>query len=436
MKEKRKNIILITVDCLRADHVKYMRKIIKEKDKVFFKYMFSNATYTGLSIPSLLSSFYPPIEEPRTTITVYLKEQGYQTAAFVPNALLLDSRYRKLKIEKGFDLYKNYLDSGTQHTLRALNKLIVGLKDLISRGAKYIPKIFLRALQRGVGYTPLPIWLPYPRGEYILLDAIKWIEKIKKPFFVWIHLMDAHAPYLPPDDYLTMVDKKTAYVVNKRLKYSRRWLPKEDVDNLHQLYIDSIRYIDAIIYEFLYKIDRDNTIILLTADHGEQFLEHGKILHPEYGMYDEQLHIPLFIFNEYTGNEYNGYMGENNNLCSLIDIAPTIAQMVGLETYGFVGETVFKKTSNKIVFFAGYDPKWRVLYGVRTKEWKLFRGIDGWELYNVLKDPKEKRNIYNEEEEKALQLKTRLLHILEKKRKDRYEKQQLKNIHQKIFLNK
>jgi len=193
----KKNIILITVDCLRADHVTYMKKLMERKDKIVFENMFSNATYTGLSVPSFLTSTYPPLEKPKAAIAHYLKEEGYQTAAFVPNALLLDPRYRKLRIENGFDFYRNYLKEDVSLT---------GIKDAIKLFSKYIPQPILMALLKGAGFMPLSVWLPYPRAKKVLDDAKNWFLNAQKPRFMWIHLMDVHSPYLPPEEYMS-VDK-------------------------------------------------------------------------------------------------------------------------------------------------------------------------------------------------------------------------------------
>jgi len=203
----KRNIILITVDCLRADHVKYMEKLMRRKDKIVFENMFSNATYTGLSVPSFLTSTYPPLEKPKATIAHYLKEGGYQTAAFVPNALLLDQRYRKLRIENGFDFYRNYLKENISGSVRrSFDRLLAGIRDGIQLFSRYIPRSILRVLVKGVGFVPLSVWLPYPRAEKVLDDAKNWFLNAQKPRFMWIHLMDVHSPYLPPEEYMS-VDK-------------------------------------------------------------------------------------------------------------------------------------------------------------------------------------------------------------------------------------
>jgi len=421
----KKNIILITIDCLRADHINYMEKLMKRNDKIVFTNMFSNATFTGLSIPSMLTSTYPPIENANTTIISYLKEEGYNTAGFVPNSLLLDNRYRKFKINKNFDYYKNYLEEDiSDKTLRSINKLITGIQDAVILFKKFIPKFLLKMLSKAAGFLPFSIKLPYPHAERVLNDVTDWINNTKDPYFIWIHLMDVHKPYNPPEKYLS-IDRKKTSMVNKRHRFNRGWLPHEDVNTLHNLYIDCIKYVDDKLDDFLNENIDENTIVFITADHGEQFLEHGRLGHINWNMYDEQIHIPLIILN----------MGSYNidELVSLVDIAPTISNIIGIEVHTFIGKNLFDRRNRNAIFFAGYDKKWNVLYGIRTKDYKLLRGVNGWELYNLKKDPKEKINQYYNQKQLSAKLKMDLLKILETKNFINKEKNKLNEISKKLM---
>ena len=100
------NIVLITVDCLRANHLKYMTKTLKKEPKTIFTNAFSNAPETAHSVSSFLTSCYPPINHSRKNIADILKERNYATAAFVPNAALLSLSCRNLRIGHGFDIFK------------------------------------------------------------------------------------------------------------------------------------------------------------------------------------------------------------------------------------------------------------------------------------------------------------------------------------------
>jgi len=422
----RKNIILITIDCLRSDHINNMEKLLQRNRKIVFTRMFANATYTGLSVPSMLTSTIPPLEKPELNVAHYLKEAGYSTAAFVPNALLLDNRYRRFRIEKGFDAYKNYLrEDLSGMTLRAIDKLMTGIRDSISSIAPMLPRGFLRSLQKAAGFVPLTVWIPYPRAERVLDEARKKIVEMEKPYFLWIHLMDVHGPYLPPDNFRTGT-RNDMIIANKRLRYSKTWLPPEDVKTLHQLYCDNIRYVDNEIDGLLHDVMDDNTIVIVTADHGEQFLEHNGIGHTNWSMYDEQLHIPLVLLNTGATN------ATNDKLVSLIDIAPTITALSDISAEEFWGRNIFLEDKEQPVFFAGYDRKWNVLTGIRTTGWKLFRGVKGWELYDLKKDPKEKKNMYKEKPDKATALKYQLVSILEMKNQKSSEEKRLRNIAKKV----
>lgn len=420
------SIILITVDCLRADHINHMKKILRRRNVIMFKNAVSNATYTGLSVPSMLSSSYPPLDSPKPTIAEYLREEGYSTAAFVPNALLLDQRYRRLRIENGFDVYRNYLKEDlTRSIRRAFNKFLTGFRDGLRLFSKYFPKFLSKALLKASSFTPISVWLPYLRGEKVLSDAKEWFKNTEKPAFVWIHLMDAHEPYFPPEKY-TSIDKNTIAIINKRSKFARTWLPREDVKILHQLYIDSIRYLDEIIDKFLDDITDKDTVVIISADHGQQFLEHGGIGHLNWNMYDEQLHIPLLILN------YKENAQTREELVSLLDVAPTIAYIADINPPTFVGRNLMSDFKRNPVFFAGYDEKWNVLYGIRTEKWKIFRGKNGWELYNLEEDKKEKENVYQNHPEIVVRLKGMLVEILERKSRVEEERKKLKEVAKRL----
>ena len=366
-KPNKPNIVLITIDCLRADHLKYMPRLMKRSPLAIYTNFFSNGTFTPLSIPCMLSSVYPPLSEPQTTIVQLLKEIGYNTAGFVPNAILLEPRYRKLRLENGFDFYETYLMENSQSNFkRAVSKLFTGIKNMIRLLLDYDSRFFEIIDIFKVLPAPLDLWLPYPQAEKVLTDAKKRINKMGHPYFLWVHIMDSHSPYFPPDFYRS-VDKKIMKALNLKLRYCKHWRSLEDVKLIHKLYVDELKYIDDSLSKFIDGVMDDNTYFVITSDHGEQFMEHGGMEHISWCMNDEQIKIPFVILN---------YRNTRKNfLASLINVAPALADLAGIN-HEFVGQSFLKNDyEEKPIFIVGLNNKKIPLYGIRTKNWKLFEGI-------------------------------------------------------------
>ena len=398
---KMKNIVLITVDCMRYDHLKYMKKTLSIPH-ISFNNVFSNAPFTAFSVPSFLTSKYPPLERPHRTVASILKEYGYSTAGFVPNVMLIHPKVRKLRIQRDFGVYKSYLrDDPSGLVIRAIDR---GMTELIDIAGMVIDKIGIKsigkAINKLIGYYPFTVWVTEQDAHNIIMDGWKWLKEAKEPYFLWLHLMDVHEPYMPPLAYLSL-SEKTMYVVNRRLRYTRFWLSDDDVEKLHTLYIDEIKYVDDELYAFITALLSKGAIVILTADHGEQFGEHGGIAHFNWNMHDEQIHIPFIVF---------GVDGTKNTdkMASLIDMMPTILDLAGVEItddMGLCGQSLFDENyREKPVFLAGGSGllrSWRgieVLYGVRTRKWKLFKFKDKWVMYDLEKDPMEKCNVIDDEE--------------------------------------
>jgi len=398
---KMKNIVLITVDCLRYDHLKYMKRTLSIPH-ISFDNIFSNAPFTAFSVTSFLTSKYPPLKRPHRTVASILKEHGYSTAGFVPNVMLIHPKVRKLKIQNGFDVYESYLrDDPTGLIIRAIDR---GMTELIDIAGMFIDKFGMNTvgeiINKIIGYYPFTVWVTEQNAQRIIGDAWKWLKNTKEPYFLWVHLMDVHEPYMPPVEYLSLPEK-TMYIVNRRLRYTRFWLSDNDVKNLHTLYIDEIKYVDDELYLFINAMISKGAIVILTADHGEQFKEHGGIAHHNWNMHDEQIHVPFLVFGVDKKTD-------TNKMASLIDLTPTILDLSGIEItedMGLCGQSLFDKNyREKPVFLAGGSSllrSWRcmdVLYGIRTKKWKLFKFKDEWVMYDLEKDPMEKHNIINNDE--------------------------------------
>jgi len=422
--KKMYNIILITIDCLRADHLScfgYKKTLTPNIDKlaeggVLFHNAFSNGPYTAMSFPSIFTSTYPLmyphilendlfLSDERTSFVQILKKHGYKTAAFHSNPHL--SAY--FGYGKGFDVFKDHvLKDGIQPS-NLTSKVKEKIKSKYSKNRRIYS--ILKKLYSSRYWFKLYFQRtrPYIGAHDINREALEWISKTRKNFFVWLHYMDLHVPYLPPQPFLSHIrsvwlQKKTIY--KNKSKGSLQEVSTKDLKHLVNLYDRALSYVDYELGVFLeclkdFGIDVDNTFIIVTSDHGEEFMEHGDLGHLN-KLYDELLHVPLIIANPSLPRE------KIDNQVGHIDLAPTIMDLVGLKKEPFfLGSSLVpymkfpEKTEEKNII-SEYWYKNEIGYSLRTKGWKLIItfnkiGIKK-ELYDLNNDPREQINMAEYEE--------------------------------------
>jgi len=449
----KKNVILITVDCLRSDHLScygYNKDITPNLNYLanrgaLFLQAISNGPYTGASFPVVFSSEYPCIfpkeyeninqlNPPRflsqngVLLAEVLKKNNYSTGAFQDSNPYISSYYG---YNRGFDFFEDFLNlSKTKSS--AHSKWIKQLKSLLRRHE------FFQTLIQLWGFVKTYIFGAYPiqGAERITKEAISWVEKQARPFFLWIHYMDVHEPYVPPNEYL-----KRFRWIGKRLKhfnYDTKNMYKTELKLLISLYDGEIRYADQAIGLLLEKLQRLNilndTFIVVTADHGEEFGEHGEFQHhPK--LYDELLHVPLII----AGPGIQKI--EVKKQVGLIDLAPTILDLLNIPKVDvFCGTSLVPllnglKDEKTTPVISEYFSEGRRGISYRTNEWKyivLFeyasKQIIQEELYNLQSNPVETINLVNSEREKVKELRSKVLsHIaIEEQRAIKYEEANIK----------
>jgi len=420
------NIILITVDCLRADHLScfgYNRistpniDKLAEKGAIFYN-AFSNGPYTTMSFPSIFTSTYPLmypyikennlfITDERTSFVDVLKRYGIRTAAFHSNPHL--SGY--FGYNKGFDLFEDHISRASRSRARNisvsnnLKKIGAKIKAKDTNLYKILKKgyDFIQKTNRDLGLY-LKKDYPYIKAEVLNQEVLNYVSKNPKKFFVWIHYMDIHAPYLPPQPLINHIrnlhlQKRTIY--KNKNKGDLKKISNRDIQHLVNLYDKGISYIDHELGKLLkhlknFDIHLDNTYIILTSDHGEEFMEHGDLGHlPK--LYDDRLHIPLIIAG--PGLEKK----KVKNQVSLINLAPSILDLIGANNdTSFLGDSLIplitlspnKEDEDVISEYWFKDERG---YSYRTKKWKCIITFNPFdikkELYNLIIDPEEQINI-------------------------------------------
>jgi len=204
---------------------------------------------------------------------------------------------------------------------------------------------------------------------------------------------------------------------------------EEEIDTLIDLYNAEIRHVDESVGVLLDELERleiaDDSLIVITSDHGEEFGEHGDFSHTttvssqrSVKLYDELLRVPLIIYNP----RLSGHQSRVDTLVSLMDLAPTIVDMVGIEKpEGWLGESLLPlilghKQEGAAGVISEYEYKLqpegkRIVHAsYRIERWKFTFDGRGEEhkLFDLQKDPRELKNLYESEREMAAELEAKV----------------------------
>jgi arylsulfatase A-like enzyme len=375
------NVILLTLDATRKDvfglygNTRNLTPTFDglQRDSLVFTKAQSTGPYTQASFPGLLTSSYfldygqpkglPP---QRTLISEPLRKAGIVTAAFHSNPYLCAF----LGWNRGWDVFYDSMAD-----------------EVESR-------------------------IPYIRGKVVNRKAINWLSAHcerdkKKPFFLWLHYMDVHEPYMPDDEYVRLVDPSLTLSQDEMYRLFKEVLLKRKVDDpaqvelLKRLYDVHVREIDGYFRDLLSTLERldivGETVLIITSDHGDEFNEHGGLSHDD-KFYRELIDIPLLICN-------SPEKGTCNKVVSNVDIPPTILACFGLEAEAaFQGQSLLPQSGyiEKGVHGEALDQRSkkggdleRDSYFYRLGENKIiYRAYDDiWEMYDLDDDPQERLNI-------------------------------------------
>ena len=411
------NIILFTLDTLRADHLHcygYERIQTPAIDSiagegVLFENAIAHIGSTGPSHASILTSQYPrthetlkngyPLSEKLLLLPEILKDSGYTTAAFVSSAALA----LRLGFDQGFDYFDEVYDDGMLTLIDATRTM--SLRDLVF--ATPIYRIFERLLPKLPSQTD---------AGTVNSHVLPWLrENADRSFFLWVHYYDPHTPFTPPPPYDTMYwsgdDETIKYQHHSQfmdIYDNERDLTGEELQRIISLYDGEVTFTDHAVGEIMRELERlelqDNTLVIITADHGEQLYEHHRVIGHFRFLYEPIIHIPLIF-------RHPGVLPGGRRLKSQvqsIDIAPTIMDVLGLAMpAGFEGMSLYPMILSRqdgcdreYVFSEVFsaDTHWDTKV-VRSEKWKYFsfhREGREPELYRIDTDSCENNNLYHE----------------------------------------
>jgi len=416
----RLHIILITIDCLRADYNSVLsdaiRSFLEEKGYYMFRLAFANGPGTNQSFPSIFSS--TPfllhgdlrLHSSIKTLAQILRERGYYTVGFHSNPFLSS----KLGWGRGFVEFYDFLNK-----IGGPAAMAVKARGIKRTTFKLMGK-FLRGSSRRLWtrinkfyYKLKGARLPYIEARELNNYVISWLKRYnqEKPLFLWIHYMDTHTPFAPPYPWLEGFNsREEAILFNYTLDPEK---PKDkDVEKLRKLYEGEVKYVATALSELMSFLQDqgllESALLIATADHGEAFMEHGKLGHVYDALYNEVLHVPLII----SGLEEDGVVEKP---VQLMDLAPTILEVLrierprtfmGLSLYPLLhGEEssaspIFSESAMPDLINLRYDTS-RFVVSVIYGRWKLIYDLihsrePKMELYDLQKDFSERINLIND----------------------------------------
>ncbi|MBW2276251.1 MAG: sulfatase-like hydrolase/transferase, partial [Deltaproteobacteria bacterium] len=307
-KLEAKNLVIILIDTVRADHLKlYNRSSRVQTDyldrlgaeAMTFERAWTQENWTKPAVATLLTGLYPETHRtktekhklPRSVVLAseHFRALDFATAGFVANGYVSN----KFGFREGWDVWRNYVREGKSN-----------------------------------------------RAKFVTDDAIKWLERRPKdkPFFLYVHTIDPHVPYIPPrrytelydpEPYKGVVQARTTAKLLEKIKTGSAQLAQRDKRHLEALYDGEITYHDDEIVRLHDHLAEngllDDTLIIITSDHGEEFFDHGSVGHG-HSVYEELLHVPLIV-------RLPGATAGEGARCDaevgLIDVLPTACRILG-----------------------------------------------------------------------------------------------------------
>ena len=362
----RLNLLLVTIDTLRADRLGcygYSQIETPNLDKVarqgvLFENAVAPAPLTAPSHASMMTGVYPTVHKVRNTggfvlspsepkLSKILQDQGWDTAAFIGSSVLKG----RFGFNQGFAVYDDEMPTSASGSAVAE---------------------------------------PERRAGEVVDRAVKWLDaQSGKPFFLWVHVYDPHIPYDPPDPF--------------REKYRDR------------PYDGEIAYTDQQLGRLFDTVARksrpENTLIAVLSDHGESFSEHGEYTHGVF-LYDTTLRIAFLM----AGGPIPAGLRVKQQ-ARTVDLLPTVLELMGGKappgTQGtslapaFRGKEVPTAYSYAETLFPKFNMGWAELRAMRTTRWKYIRAPKP-ELYDLAQDPAETTNVIASHPSEARELEAQL----------------------------
>lgn len=393
------SLLVIVIDAQRADHLSsygYGRPTTPGLDALAARGVrFTNAiaasNRTGTSMASFWTGQLPSrhgvfrtgdvLGERFVTLAELLSRRGYRTGAWCPNPSL----DRAFGHAQGWQTYDDHILSRAETDGR-------------------------------------PAWQRWETAQAINARALEWITaEPGRPFLAWLHYRDVHGPYVPPPPYDVMFPPLFARPLRADEIAARPvylTLPDDGNDLQHYVsqYDGDVRYADEKIAELLAELERRgvlrNTVVVVTADHGEAFLDHGQWNH-DASLYEEEVRVPLLVVRPAGGARVV------SRVVSALDLFPTFLALAGAPQVPSDGESLLPlldgddaRYQRRRAYVESRAPYRAIQRAVREERWKaivndsLVARLFGspLELYDLAADPGERRSLAGSESARAAEM--------------------------------
>ena len=446
----RPNIIIITFDALSAKHTSlhnFIRNTTPElvkfgHESYVFNNMYSSSNWTLPSLASLMTGKQPTKHHMKNSYSYFigesknenlpriLKEAGYKTAAVVRNNLVIPWRINL----QGFDHIDSWF-SGSEN----INTIVELLYTYGIRSATWLKLMYHDSLLFKIKEKCWDIWYAclgvrhegvnqsrVGTPEQCFEKAANFLNQAPSPFFLWVHILPPHSPYISKKGFLyTFLPERefnSAKNFNRDIGILGRSLtfqPEDEpkLEKLSRRYDEDILYADHEVGKFLSFLKEigvyGKTIIIVSSDHGESF-EKGFWSHGGPYLYQSLIHVPLLI---HLPGQIQGKRIDAN--VSHVDLAPTLLDLVGIETPRWMHGKSFKKALDG----GPYQPGTKFSMNLTLEnsptnfhsfsiaaihgDYKLieYLRVKRYEMYDLKKDPEEEHNLIGQELTKFQSLK-------------------------------